>query len=44
MREPRERLRDVLEAIGAIRRYVGRGRAAFEPFDDRMRQFVTALG
>ena len=30
MRDPKERLRDILEAIAAIERYIGRDRAAFE--------------
>lgn len=30
MRDPRERLRDILEAIGNIERYLSRGRDAFE--------------
>lgn len=30
MRSPAERLRDMLEAVAAIERYVGRGKAAFE--------------
>ncbi len=30
MRNPKERLRDILEAIAAIERYLGRGREAFE--------------
>ena len=30
MRDPRERLRDILEAIAAIERYLHRGRNAFE--------------
>lgn len=30
MRDPLERLRDILEAIGAIDRYIDRGRDAFE--------------
>jgi uncharacterized protein with HEPN domain len=30
MRDPRERLRDILEAIAAIERYLDRERAAFE--------------
>jgi len=30
MREPKERLRDILEAIAAIERYAARGRKAFE--------------
>lgn len=30
MRDPRERLRDILEAIAAIERYLHRGRTAFE--------------
>jgi len=29
MRDPQERLRDILEAISAIERYPGRGRASF---------------
>ncbi len=30
MRDPKERLRDILEAIAAIERYLDRGREAFE--------------
>jgi len=30
MRDPRERLRDILEAVAAIQRYSGRSKAAFE--------------
>lgn len=30
MRDPRERLRDILEAIGHIERYAARGREAFQ--------------
>lgn len=30
MREPRERLRDILEAIANIEKYSGQGRSAFE--------------
>ena len=30
MRDPKERLRDILEAIANIERYVARGRQAFE--------------
>ena len=30
MRDPRERLRDILEAITRIEKYAGRGREAFE--------------
>ena len=30
MRDPKERLRDILEAIAAIERHIHRGRAAFE--------------
>jgi len=30
MRDPKERLRDILEAIAAIERHLDRGRAAFE--------------
>ena len=30
MRDPRERLRDILEAIGNIERYLSRGKHAFE--------------
>lgn len=30
MRDPKERLRDILEAIGAIERYLDRDRATFE--------------
>lgn len=30
MRDPKERLRDILESIAAIERYLGRGRTAFE--------------
>ncbi len=30
MRDPKERLRDILEATAAIERYLDRGRAAFE--------------
>ena len=30
MRDPKERIRDILEAIGRIERYATRGREAFE--------------
>ena len=30
MRDPKERLRDILEAIAAIERYLNRDKAAFE--------------
>lgn len=30
MREPKERLRDIVEAIAAIERYLDRDKAAFE--------------
>ena len=30
MRDSKERLQDILEAISAIERYLGRGRASFE--------------
>ena len=30
MRDPKERLKDILDAIGRIERYVAKGRAAFE--------------
>ncbi len=30
MRDPKERLRDILEALAAIERYADRDRAAFE--------------
>ncbi len=30
MRDPKERLRDILEAIARIERYASRGREAFE--------------
>jgi hypothetical protein len=30
VRDPKERLRDVLDAIAAIERYLGRGKPAFE--------------
>jgi uncharacterized protein with HEPN domain len=30
MRDPKERLRDILEAIASIERYAARGRQAFE--------------
>lgn len=43
MRDPRERLQDILDAIGHIERYVARGRQAFE--DDELVQnwFVRHL-
>ncbi len=43
MRDPRERLKDILEAIGHIERYARRGRQAFE--DDELIQnwFVRHL-
>lgn len=43
MRDPKERLRDMLEAIGAIERYVGRGRAAFEQDELLQGWFVRHL-
>jgi uncharacterized protein with HEPN domain len=30
VRDPKERLRDILDAIAAIERYLGRGKPAFE--------------
>lgn len=43
MRDPEERLRDILEAISAIGRYLYRGRAAFEQDELLQRWFVSNL-
>ncbi|ULR39720.1 DUF86 domain-containing protein [Thermus sp. NEB1569] len=43
MRDPRERLRDILEAIAAIERYLDRGRAAFEQDELLQGWFVRNL-
>ena len=43
MRDPKERLRDILEAISAIERYLSRGRAAFEQDELLQRWFVSNL-
>ncbi len=43
MRDPRERIRDVLEAIGNVERYVSRGRAAFEQDELLQTWFVRQL-
>ena len=43
MRDPMERLRDMLDAIAAIERYLGRGRAAFEQDELLQGWFVRNL-
>lgn len=43
MRDPRERLRDILEAISAIERYLGRGRTALEQDELLQGWFVRHL-
>ena len=43
MREPAERLRDILEAIAAIERYLDRGRTAFDSDELLQGWFVRNL-
>ena len=43
MRDPKERLRDILEAIAAIDRYVDRGKKAFEEDELLQGWFVRNL-
>ncbi len=43
MRDPRERLQDILEAIRQIERYAGRGRQAFENDELIQNWFVRHL-
>jgi uncharacterized protein with HEPN domain len=43
MRDPKERIRDILEAIAAIERYLDRGRAAFEQDELLQGWFVRHL-
>lgn len=43
MRDPKERLRDILEAIAAIERYLPRGREAFEQDELLQGWFVRHL-
>ncbi len=43
MRDPKERLRDILDAIAAIERYLGRGRAGFEQDELLQGWFVRHL-
>lgn len=43
MRDPAERVKDMLEAIAAIERYVGRGKAAFEEDELLQGWFVRHL-
>ncbi len=43
MRDPRERLRDILEAIAAIERHLHRGKAAFEQDELLQGWFVRNL-
>ena len=43
MRDPRERLQDILEAIGHIDRYAARGREAFEADELIQSWFVRHL-
>jgi len=43
MRDPRERLLDILEAIGHIERYAARGRPAFEQDELIQSWFVRHL-
>lgn len=41
MRDDRERLQDILEAIGQIEKYVGQGREAFD--GDELKHKVEAI-
>ncbi len=43
MRDPKERLRDILEAIASIERYAARGRPAFESDELIQNWFVRHL-
>lgn len=43
MRDPKERLRDILDAIANIERYVARGRQAFESDELIQNWFVRHL-
>jgi uncharacterized protein with HEPN domain len=43
MRDPKERLRDILEAIGSIERYAARGRQVFESDELIQNWFVRHL-
>jgi uncharacterized protein with HEPN domain len=43
MRDPKERLRDILEAVAAIERHLERGRAAFEQDELLQGWFVRNL-
>jgi len=43
MRDPKEQIRDILEAIAAIERYLDRGRAAFEQDELLQGWFVRHL-
>ena len=43
MRDPAERVKDMLEAVAAIERYVGRGKAAFEEDELLQGWFVRHL-
>jgi uncharacterized protein with HEPN domain len=43
MRDPKERIRDIPEAIAAIERYLDRGRAAFEQDELLQGWFVRHL-
>ena len=43
MRDPKERLRDILEAIAAIERHLDRGKAAFEQDELLQSWFVRHL-
>lgn len=43
MRDPKERLQDILDAISAIERYLKRGRATFEQDELLQRWFVSNL-
>lgn len=43
MRDPRERVRDMLDAVAAIERYLHRGRAAFEQDELLQAWFVRNL-
>ncbi len=43
MRDPRERIRDILEAVGNVERDVSRGRTAFEQDELLQTWFVRQL-
>lgn len=43
MRDPKERLQDILDAISAVECYLSRGRAAFEQDELLQRWYVNNL-